>query len=369
MGVSVLLLLVLFYLSFAGEDCSRQELIKRITALMERHYLWWDRVKEVQWKDEQELLEHLRKIGDRWTTITKQEEDRLWYSSSKMVGLGIRWDDRGYVVKVFPGSPAEKHGVKEGDLIVSINGVTDRNQWRRTIREVEKGGIISLEVIRDGKFIEIKVVKGEFVIPAVEDAQVIDYEGRKIGYVKLANFTQPAVEQFRKVVENFTAQNVDLLILDLRDNGGGLISVAKSIVDMLVGGEGIMFYLEGRRGNFGVYQFANREGFNKPVVVLVNKNTASAAELVAVLLKRYKGAPIVGENTVGKYVGSNLYPLDSCGNVLRLITFEMKLPDGTPITDDKGISPDCGLDGRDPIERSLECLYSHSASGVPARQP
>ncbi|WP_254426321.1 S41 family peptidase [Pampinifervens florentissimum] len=367
--MSFLLVLLLLHVSFAGEDCSREELLKKVVALMERHYLWWDRIKDSQWKSEQELIDHLRKIGDRWTSITRQEEDRLWYSSSKMIGLGVRWDDKGYVVKVFPKSPAEQHGVREGDLILAINGVNDKNQWRRVIREVEKGGIINLEIIREGLFMEIKVLKGEFSVPVIEEVRIIDHGDKKIGYIKLVNFTQPAVEQFREVMEKFNANNIDVLILDLRDNGGGLISVAKSIVDMLIGGEGVMFYLEGRGRNLGVYQFTNRQSFNKPIIVLVNKHTASASELVATLLRRYAGAVIVGENTVGKYVGSNMYILDSCGNVLRLITFEMKLPSGELVTTDKGINPDCKLEKENPIERSLECLSSQAFGVSPAGQP
>ncbi len=367
--MSFLLVLLLLHVSFAGEDCSREELLKKVVALMERHYLWWDRIKDSQWKSEQELIDHLKKIGDRWTSITKQEEDRLWYSSSKMVGLGVRWDDKGYVIKVFPNSPAQQYGVREGDLILSINGISDKNQWRRAIKDVERGGVINLEIIREGLFMEIKVVKGEFSVPVIEEVRLIEYGNKKVGYIKLVNFTQPAVEQFREVMEKFTAVNIDVLILDLRDNGGGLISVAKSIVDMLIGGEGVMFYLEGRGRNLGVYQFTNRQGFNKPIVLLVNKHTASASELVATLLRRYAGAVIVGENTVGKYVGSNMYVLDACGNVLRLITFEMKLPSGELVTTDKGITPDCKLEKENPIERSLECISSQAFGVSPAGQP
>ncbi len=369
MGVSILLVLLFLQVSFAGEDCPKEGLLGRITSLLERYYLWWDKIRDTEWKSEQELIEHIRKIGDRWTSITRQEEDRLWYSSSKMVGLGIRWDDKGYVVKVFPNSPAERYGVREGDLILSINAVSDKNQWRRAIREVERGGVINLEIIREGLFMEIKVVKGEFFVPVIEEVRLIEYGDKKVGYVKLVNFTQPAVEQFREVMEKFTVKSIDVLVLDLRDNGGGLISVAKSIVDMLIGGEGVMFYLEGRGKNLGVYQFTNRQGFNKPVVVLVNRHTASAAELVASLLKKYAGAVIVGENTVGKYVGSNMYTLDACGNVLRLITFEMKLPSGEPVTTDKGIKPDCRLENGNPIDRSLECLSSQTLGVFPAGQP
>ncbi|HAV40119.1 MAG TPA: carboxyl-terminal protease, partial [Aquificaceae bacterium] len=331
MGAPLILILLLFRVALGGEDCPKEELLKNIKSLMERHYLWWDKIKDIQWKDEQELIQYLRKIGDRWSAITKQEDERLWYSSSKMLGLGIRWDDKGYVVRVFKNSPAEKYGIKEGDLIISINGVMDKSLWRKVLTEAKRGEIIKVELIREGFFKEVEVVKGEFEVPVVEDVKVLRYGELRVGYVKINNFTQPALGAFEKALEELKQEGFDVLLLDLRDNGGGLISVAKGIVDMLVGGEGVMFYLEGRDRNFGVYQFKNKEGLNKPMVILVSKQTASAAELVAVLLKRHAKAIIVGENTVGKYVGSNLYPLDPCGHVLRLVTFEMKLPSGETI--------------------------------------
>ncbi len=369
MGASFALILLLLHIAFGAQECSREELLKNVRSLMEKNYLWWDRIKDLQWKDEEELLQYLRKIRDRWSAITRQEDERLWYSSSKMVGLGIRWDDKGYVIRVFKNSPAEKYGIKEGDIIVSINGVRDKSLWRKVLMEVEKGGIIRVELIREGLFKEVEVVKGEFEVPVVEEVRVINYGGLKVGYVKINNFTQPALGAFERAMEELKQWGFDVLLLDLRDNGGGLISVAKGIVDMLAGGEGVMFYLEGRNRNFGVYEFKNKEGLNKPIVVLVGRHTASAAELVAVLLKRYAKALIVGENTVGKYVGSNIYPLNSCGRVLRLITFEMKLPSGETITGDKGINPDCRLNGDDFVSKSIECLSIHGLGVVPAGQP
>ena len=368
MSVLLFFVLLLFQTALGAEDCQREEALSRLQALLERHYLWWDRIKDISWKDEKELLEHLRKIGDRWTTITKQEEDRLWYSSSKMVGLGIRWDEKGYVTKVFKGSPAEMYGIREGDLIVAIQDVTDKNQWRKVIREAGNGAYLKIELIRDGLFMRVDVKKGEFYVPPVEEVRVIRNGDRTIGYVKLTNFTNPALQGFREAMELFKAENVEVLLIDLRDNGGGLISVAKGIADMLIGGDGVMFYLEGRGKNLGVYPFKNREGFNKPIVVIVNKHTASAAELVTSLLRYYSKAVVVGENTVGKYVGSNIYSFDACGNMLRLVTFEMKLPNGETITTEKGIDPDCKLQG-DPIDASLACMSIRFPAGLPTGQP
>ncbi|MCX8060461.1 MAG: PDZ domain-containing protein, partial [Aquificaceae bacterium] len=220
MGTYLLLILLLFRVATGAESCSREELFSRLNALLEKHYLWWDRIKDASWKDEKELMEQLRKIGDRWTSITRQEEDRLWYSSSRMVGLGIRWDNNGYVTKVFPGSPAEKHGIREGDLIVSIQDITDKNLWRKAIREVERGQPIRVELIRDGLFLSLQVEKGDFVVSPIEEVRIIRQGDKELGYIKLTNFTQPALQGFREAMENFKTRGVDVLLIDLRDNGG-----------------------------------------------------------------------------------------------------------------------------------------------------
>ena len=129
--------------------------------------------------------------------------------------------------------------------------------------DVKKGEIIKVAVVREGLFKEFYVVKGEFDVPVVEDVKVLRYGELRVGYVKINNFTQPALGAFEKALEELQQEGFDVLLLDLRDNGGGLISVAKGIVDMLVGGEGVMFYLEGRGKNFGVYQFKNKEGLKE----------------------------------------------------------------------------------------------------------
>jgi len=161
---------------------------------------------------------------------------------------------------------------------------------------------------------------------------------------------------------------IDGLIIDLSNNSGGLIGVAKAIADMLLGGEGVMFYLEKSSRGLSVYEFKSEKPFKKPIFVIVNKNTASAAELLASLLKRYAKAIIAGEKTVGKYVGSNMYPLNDCGLVLRLITFAMKFPDGTLVVGEKGMEPDCPAEGGN-LQKALECFKSAINLGASSASP
>ncbi|MEN3033920.1 MAG: S41 family peptidase [Aquificaceae bacterium] len=361
---SIYLLVFLFKFLYASQFCSIEEATQKLRDLAQRNYLWWDRVKDAQWKDPSEFIKVVRNAGDRWTSITKQEEDRLWYSSSKLFGLGIRWDETGKIVKVYPDSSAYSYGLRPGDIIISVNAITDKNLWRSTIRETQ--GPVKVEFIRDGLVYQLDIPKAEFTIPIVEETSVHRFGDKVVGYIKLNNFTAPAVESFRNALIQISQVNPSILILDLRDNGGGLISVASSIAQMMIKGEGTMFYLEGRDKNYGVYEFQGRQPiYTGQIAVLVNKQTASAAELLTSLLKYFAGAKVIGENTLGKHVGSNMYQLDNCGNIIRLITFQMKLPDGKPVATDRGIDPDCKFNqGKSPVEDGLECLLKDPAPSL-----
>jgi Periplasmic protease len=371
MGFPFLLLILLAYLSFsyAQEQCSKEETLNKLREYITRYHLWKDRFSELpQWKDESEAIAFLRSKGDRWTTITKLEEDRTWYSESKLFGLGIRWNDEGVIVKVFEGSPAEKAGLRKGDIIYSINEETDKNKWNFTIRSAPANTPVKLEIIRNGFFESLEVQKGYFTINPVEEKRIINLGDRKIGYVHLVNFTNPTIREFKQAMEEFEREGIDGLIIDLSNNSGGLIGVAKAIADMLLGGKGVMFYLETSSRGLSVYEFRSEKPFKKPIFVIVNKNTASAAELLASLLKRYAKAIIAGERTVGKYVGSNMYPLNDCGLVLRLITFAMKFPDGTLAVGEKGMEPDCPAESGN-LQKALECFKSAINLGALSASP
>jgi carboxyl-terminal processing protease len=369
MGIPFLLLILLACLSYAQEQCSKEETLSKLREYIIRYHLWKDRFSEVpQWKDESEAIAFLRSKGDRWTTITKLEEDKTWYSEAKLFGLGVRWNDEGVIVKVFEGSPAEKAGLRKGDIIYSINGETDKSKWSFTIKNTPADTLVKLEIIRDGFFESFEVQKGYFTVNPVEEKRIINLEGRKIGYVHLVNFTNPTIREFKQVMEEFEREGIDGLIIDLSNNSGGLIGVAKALADMLLSGEGVMFYLETSSRGLSIYEFKAEKPFKKPIFVIVNKNTASAAELLASLLKRYAKAIIAGEKTVGKYVGSNIYPLNDCGLVLRLITFAMKFPDGTLVVGEKGMEPDCPAEGGN-LQKALECFKSAINLGALSASP
>jgi len=358
MSLPFLLLLLLVYVSYAQEHCTKEEIVSKLRDYISRYYLWKHKIDTLpEWKDESDAIAFLRSKGDRWTSITRVEDDRNWYSGSKILGIGIRWDEDGTIVKVFDNSPAQRAGLKPKDIIYSINGETDRSKWSMAIRSTPADNPVKLVVIKDGIFVEMEIFKDYFVVSPVEEKRIIHLGNKKLGYIHLVNFTNPAVKGFAEALQYFKEEKVDALIINLSNNSGGLISVAKAIADMLISGEGVMFYLEGSGNGISVYEFKKEKMLDKPIFVIVNKNTASAAELLASLLKRYAGAIVAGEPTVGKYVGSNMYFLNNCGLVLRLITFAMKLPDGSFVVGEKGLEPDCRVE-KGNLEKALDCFKS-----------
>ncbi|WP_029552307.1 S41 family peptidase [Thermocrinis jamiesonii] len=358
MSLPLLLLILLVFSSYAQEYCPKEETLAKLKDYIARYYLWKHKIGELpEWKDESEAIAFLRSKGDRWTTITKLEDDRNWYSEAKMFGIGIRWDEDGTIVKVFENSPAQRIGLKPGDIIYSINGETDKSKWSIIIRNTPADIPIRLVIIKNGMFVEVEIFKDYFTVNPIEERRIIMLGNKKLGYVHLVNFTNPAVKGFADALWYFQEEGIDALIINLSNNSGGLISVAKAIADMLISGEGVMFYLEGSGNGISVYEFKKEKMLDKPIFVIVNKNTASAAELLASLLKRYAGAIVAGEPTVGKYVGSNMYFLNNCGLVLRLITFAMKLPDGSFVVGEKGLEPDCRAE-KGNLEKALDCFKS-----------
>ncbi len=363
------MIVLLAYISYAQEQCSKEETLNKLREYILRYYLWKDRLSELpQWKDESEAITFLRSKGDKWTTITRLEEDRTWYSEAKLFGLGVRWNEEGMIIKVFEGSPAEKVGLRKGDVIHSINGETDKSKWSFVIRNTPTNKPVKLEIVRNGFLESVEIQKGFFTINPIEEKRIINLGDKKIGYVHLVNLTNPTVKGFKQVMEEFEREGIDGLIIDLSNNSGGLISITKAIADMLIGGNGVMFYLETSERGLNIYEFSTEVSFKKPIFVIVNKNTASAAELLASLLKRYAKAIIAGERTVGKYVGSTLYQLNECGSVLRLITFSMRFPDGTLAVGEGGLDPDCPAEGGS-LEKALACFKYAINSGVSSTPP
>lgn len=242
------------------------------------------------------------------------------------------------VVTVYQGSPAEKAGVKPGDIFVKIDGKDVR---RKTTDEIVKlvrgpaGTKVNLEMKRHGKMkpVAISVTRGSIAIVDVDSTMLPNHTG----YVNIRSFANAKVfEQLDNALVGLKAQGAEALILDLRNNGGGLLTQGISVADEFLSKGDIVF--QRARGVTQRIAQADPKAFTWPMVVLVNRDSASASEIVAGALQANGRAKVIGEVTFGKGVGQNVISLPNGGQLVYK-SFEWLTPDRRSINK-KGIKPD-----------------------------
>ena len=257
------------------------------------------------------------------------------------VGVMIRKVDKGVLLaKVFPGGPAEKAGLKTGEFILQVDGESVEG-WK--LDEIsakvkgEKGTSVDLLLLAlDGKNKTVRVRRDEIEISSVENATV-DENGT--GYLHLIQFTERTALEVEGTLSELKSKGMKRLILDLRDNSGGLLSAAIEVADIFLEKDRLIVSVKGRKG-LSLRDFRSAKGqlISEPLVVLLNEGSASASEIVAGAFSVLGRARLVGEQSYGKGSVQTIFPL-SDGSGLRLTTAMYFLPDGSTIHE-QGIEPD-----------------------------
>jgi carboxyl-terminal processing protease len=261
-------------------------------------------------------------------------------------GLGIEIGMESGVVKVISpidDTPAANAGIKSGDYIVRINGQQVQGKTLTDAVELMRGPVgseIKLTVRRrnEKKALEFKIKRAVIEVKSV-DAKIIG-EKNKIGYLRLKSFNENSDEQLFKKINNFEKKNkLTGYILDLRNNPGGLLTQAISITDYFLD-DGEIVSTKGRKISETRRFFSKRgDGINgKPLIVITNNGSASAAEIVSGALKDHKRAIILGERTYRKGSVQSIIPLKNGGG-LRLTISKYYLPSGKSISE-VGVLPD-----------------------------
>ncbi len=308
--------------------------------------------------DEEELEEgliygYLYGIGDKYATYLDSEEYER-YSEQKngeQVGLGVSviYDstmDGIYVTAVNGDSPAMEAGIRAGDIIYAVDGetVTDRGYYD-TIAYIASG--------EPGDPVTVTVKKGEdytvtedyVIVRQVIDSHTVEYElyGGSVGYVSISSFDVPTPDEFIGAMEDLKAQGATSYVFDVRYNSGGALDSIQAILDYLLPDGPIIRIYSRDSGETVLSSDANC--VEAPMVVLVNENTASAAELFASALRDYNKAKLVGTTTYGKGTMQTMLPLSpNIGGGALSVSTGMYNPPFSDNYEDVGLSPDIEIE-------------------------
>jgi len=243
------------------------------------------------------------------------------------------------IITVFRGGPAFRAGLKAGDEIVEVDGedVTELDLYDIVAKiRGPKGTTVEIGVRRKGSraILRFKIPREKIEIVSVSKAMLPD----DVGYVAIETFLNvKVIEQLKAAIAELKRKGAKKLVLDLRDNGGGLLDQGCQVANAFLD-HGVIVYTRSRDVTRPYCEAGPETLWDGPMVVLVNGNSASASEIVSGALQDYQRAPIVGEKTFGKGVGQNVFTLAN-GGELTLVTFEWLTPKRRAIHE-TGITPD-----------------------------
>jgi carboxyl-terminal processing protease len=295
--------------------------------------------------DEKTIDGMLEELGDPNTDyLTGAEYQSLRNRTARSypgVGLTVEPAGAGLLVTSALRGPARKAGIKRGDLIVRIDGEPAGKltfEQSITLIKGEKGTVVHLTVKRPGEGRkDYAVVRQEVAVPTLK-ARLLMFRKQPIGYVRLLSFPASSSDRLADATTSLLEQGAESLILDLRDNPGGLLAQAVRTVSLFVA-EGVVCTTDGVHQEELAYEVSGHATFAKlPVVVLVNGGSASAAEIVAAALQDHDRAVVVGQRTFGKASVQSIRALRA-GGALKMTTAMYRTPSGADLTG-AGIRPD-----------------------------
>lgn len=287
---------------------------------------------------------------DQYSTfLTRGQLDEVYSQiEGNFVGLGVELkgsEGSLLIVHAIPGSPAARGGIKGGDRIVEVNGFATNKVSTDKAADMlkgEEGSFVDVAVVSPGQEARRLRIRRERVeVPSVEDVKIVDTE-MGIGYFKLSSFQKTTVRDLDAALWNLHRQGMRSLIIDVRGNPGGLLTSAVEIADRFVE-DGTIVSTRGRSPREDFDYRAHIAGTWKvPLVVLVDRDSASASEIFAGAIHDLRRGTIVGERSYGKGSVQGIFPLGSCRCGIRLTTAKFYSPSGQAISN-QGVTPDVAV--------------------------
>lgn len=283
-------------------------------------------------------------LNDEYSQYFTKEELEKYKTDNiegQFVGIGVYiiQDTEKNAIRVLApikGSPAEKAGILAGDYIVKVD---DQAYTGEQITEAtnkmkgKEGTKVKIQIIRDEKNLDFEVERANVRVNPVE----ADIYEENIGYLKISSFDQGSGSEVTKKVEELKKKNIKSLIIDLRNNGGGIVDEAIEIADLFTNKDSTLLITKDKNENESISKAKKDKKIEMPIIVLTNENTASASEILAGALKDNNVAKIVGTKTFGKGVIQELLTMKD-GTGLKLTTNEYYTPNRNKINK-VGIEP------------------------------
>lgn len=283
-------------------------------------------------------------LGDNYSQHldAKDTDNLLDQLSGEYEGIGIEIYQDKIIYDVFEDSPALKAGLKKNDKIIKINDIDMAEKDNAYIAEqIKKAkGKIKITVLREEKEITVTVEKDELYIPSVTN-EIVEKDNHKIGYINISTFSNTTSKQLKSKLKEMEEQNIDSLILDVRNNAGGYLISAKDIASMFIKNGKIIYSLK-EKTKENVFKDTTLEKRDYPIVVLINEYSASASEILAAAMKESYNATLVGKKSFGKGKVQQTLPLRD-GSMAKYTTAKWLTPNGKCI-DEIGIMPDYEID-------------------------
>ena len=334
-----------FQSAVSPELANMYSLIDEISELYEKHYI---READYEKAAKNLVAEYANATGDRYAYYYTAEdwEKEQGDSNGNSVGIGVYVEPyetsatgKLLITHVMNDSPAKKAGLADGDVVVSIDGtdlssVTYSEAVSICLGEV--GTDVVLEIMRGENKLTVTVTRNTYEVETVI-YEMIETDGRKIGYIRILQFYYITVEQFENAVDTLRSNGCDGIIFDVRSNPGGMLYSVCEMLDYLLP-SGPIVKLTYKNGAENVYRSNSKCVAGVPMVVITNESTASAAELFTAALKDYDYATVVGTKTFGKGCGQTTFDLKNGGKIS--ITSFLYSPPYSDNYDGVGIYPD-----------------------------